>query len=202
MNKSIRLLLVASLFFIACEDKQTIDENNLAKKTTKSQRTKAKTEPTIFNLKTIDNKDIKIIASDKSWKFEAKGLENKIVLLDFFATWCPPCIKGIPHLNNITDKYKNDVVVLGLEIGKRGTGEVETKEIIEEFIMEHSIKYSIVNGEATNEMMYGLKSLNETGAIPFIMMFDKNGFYSESFIGMTSQETLEKQINKILKEDK
>ncbi len=205
MNKNMILaVVVASLFFVACEEKQTITEDNLAKKTDKSKQAKTKAEPkeTIFNFKTTDGKDIKVAVSDDGWKFQSKDYENKIVLLDFFATWCPPCIRGIPHLNEITNKYKEDVVVLGLEIGKRGTGEVETPKTIKEFIKQHNIIYKVANGEATNEMMYGLKSLNENGSIPFIVIFDKHGLYNESFVGMVSQDTLEKQIQEIMKEDK
>ncbi len=205
MNKNILLaVVVASLFFVACEDKQTITEENLAKKTDNSKQEQTKTEPkeTIFNFKTTNGKDIKIAISDDGWKFQSHGYENKIVLLDFFATWCPPCKRGIPHLNNIIEKYKEDVVVLSLEIGKRGTGEVETVEHLQSFIKQYEMKYDVVNGEKTNEMMYGLKSLNENGSIPFIVMFDKHGHYSESFVGMATQEILEKQIQEIMKEEK
>jgi len=192
--------LALGVFFIGCEEKQTITEDNLAVKTEQKNKTKNKT--TVLNLKTIESKKIKLTINKKAWKFEAEGYDNKIVLLDFFATWCPPCIKSIPHLNDIADKYKKDVVVLGLEIGKSGTGEIEDIDILKEFVMKHDIKYEITNGKVTNELMFGLKSLNEYGSIPFVVIFDKQGTYSDSFLGMTSQEDLENQINKILKEAK
>ena len=44
--------------------------------------------------------------------------EDKLILLDFWATWCVPCIKELPHLSNIQEKYGDDVVVLAISIDK------------------------------------------------------------------------------------
>lgn len=59
-----------------------------------------------YNLKTFDGETIKltvdnnILISDK--------LENKLVLINFWATWCPPCKKEIPVFNKIYEKYKDN----------------------------------------------------------------------------------------------
>ena len=45
---------------------------------------------------------------------ELKG--KKVVVLEFWATWCGPCIKGIPHLTELQEQYKDDVVVIGVRI--------------------------------------------------------------------------------------
>ncbi|MHC4990486.1 MAG: TlpA family protein disulfide reductase, partial [Planctomycetota bacterium] len=39
---------------------------------------------------------------------------GKVVMIDFWATWCGPCVQSIPHLNTLADKFRNDLVIVGL----------------------------------------------------------------------------------------
>ena len=65
------------------------------------------------------------------------GTEGKVVVVERWATWCPPCVKTIPHLNKLYEKYKNndDVQFIGVtdeEIGK-----------VKAFAAKHNIQYPI-----------------------------------------------------------
>jgi thiol-disulfide isomerase/thioredoxin len=44
--------------------------------------------------------------------------QHKVVVVDFYATWCGPCRKAIPHLNEIVEKYGNDLSIISLSIEK------------------------------------------------------------------------------------
>lgn len=63
-------------------------------------------------------------------------LKGKIVVLDFWATWCGPCIKSIPHTNELAAKYKDSVVFIGICHPK---GADKMKGVVE----THGIKYPV-----------------------------------------------------------
>lgn len=45
---------------------------------------------------------------------EAPELEGKVLMIEFWATWCGPCIAGIPHLNDLQNQFQNDLVIVGI----------------------------------------------------------------------------------------
>ena len=50
-----------------------------------------------------------------SWE----ALEGKVVVLEFWATWCGPCVAAIPHLNELSDKYKDKPIICSCRSGQR-----------------------------------------------------------------------------------
>lgn len=182
------LSILTIALFNGCSDKEKIDENSLADKKEVAQ---VQQTPT-FNLTTSDGKNIKITADiKKGWKFE--GYENKVVLLDFFGTWCPPCKAEIPHLNNIREKLKKDFEIIGIDVGPRGGG-VTSKSELNQFIKEFNIKYPITSGKENNMLFGAVSELNPSGSIPFMILFNKKGEFVQYYIGMKPEEMLYKDI--------
>ena len=136
--KKLTILSILTLALLnGCGDKEKIDENIIAKTVEK------KKEVPSFKLNTTNNKQIEIIAdiNNKGWVF--KGVENKVILLDFFGTWCPPCKAEIPHLNNIRKRLGKDFEIIGVDIGSR-SGKVNSPEHMADFIKQFNNIITII----------------------------------------------------------
>lgn len=197
--KNLALLPLLTITLLSgCSEKEKIDENVIAnKKTQPAQQTQKKSNVPVFDLKTHDGKNIKITADvNNGWKFE--GLENKVVLLDFFGTWCPPCKAEIPHLNNIREKLKDDFEILAVDLGPRGGGITPADELAS-FIKEYNIKYPVTTGRQNNVLFSAVLELNKAGSIPFMILFNKKGEFVQYYIGMKPEEMLFRDISTAIK---
>jgi len=67
-----------------------------------------------------------------------ESLRGKVVMLDFWATWCSPCIASIPHTNELQEKYKDDGLVIIGVCAKRG------HETMAQTVKDKGIKYPVV----------------------------------------------------------
>ncbi len=52
------------------------------------------------------------------------SLRGKAVIVDFWDTWCPPCIKALPHLQELSVTYGDDLVVVAVALGREGEDKV------------------------------------------------------------------------------
>jgi len=132
-----------------------------------------------FTLYTVDGEEVKL--SDYS---------GKVIVLDFWATWCPPCRKGIPDLISIQDEYKDDVVVIGISLDQPAT-----QNELAPFIESYGINYPIVIGSTEVSEAYG-----NIQAIPTSIIIDSKGKIISEHIGLVPKTTLVEEINSLLKE--
>ncbi len=199
--KNITILSILTIALLTgCDSKESIDENVMANSNTKNEvkaTTQAVQQLPIFKLSTANGTKIDIEIKDNNvWNFT--NVKDKVVLLDFFGTWCPPCKAEIPHLNNIRKELKNDFEIVGIDIGKRGGGE-NTPEELNQFIAEYNIKYPITLGGDNGQVFRAVSGLNKSGSIPFMILFDKRGNYVTHYIGMVQEEILMNDIKKVIK---
>lgn len=131
-----------------------------------------------FSLKSVDGKIVKL-----------SDFKGKVIILDFWATWCPPCRKGIPDLISIQNEYKNDVVVIGVSLD----GDKTIKDV-PGFAKEYGINYPIVYGDEKIVTAYG-----GIQAIPTAFVIDKKGNIADQHVGLVDKSVYVNKIKELLK---
>ena len=115
--------------------------------------------------------------------------KDKVIILDFWATHCPPCIQEIPDFVKLYNKYKNKgLVVIGISLDRGGAAGVKR------FCQNKGVNYPIVIGNYEVTKNYG-----GIRYIPTTFIIDKNQNIVKKFIGYTSIDTFESEIKKLLK---
>lgn len=136
-----------------------------------------KTEPVIvkpINLSELKGK----ISSNKSG----------VLIVDFWATWCPPCRKEIPGFINLYKKYKDKGLdIIGVSIDRGGI------PVVQPFVKQSGINYPVFLGNDEISNIYKIEG------IPTTLIVDKNGETKSRHVGYVTEEEFEKEILALLK---
>lgn len=120
-----------------------------------------------------------------------------IVLVNLFATWCPPCIGEIPYLNDLQKKYKEDLFVVGVL-----THDSIMQDALDTFMAKNQINYFISNGtsnDAFANLLAMTLNLPENFSIPLTVMYVK-GEYFTHYEGTVPVEMIEYDIEQAKKQ--
>ena len=116
--------------------------------------------------------------------------KGKVVLLNFFATWCAPCRQEIPDFVRLYNKFKDkgfEIVGIGLDM--------EGAAALGPFAKQFRIPYPVLLGTREVVMDYG-----EIKGVPTSFFIDRNGYIAEQFIGVRPARVLEKTIVELLEQ--
>jgi len=176
MKKTLFFGFIGAIFFtMAFLSFGYYSNSNAAVKVTKPQ----------YNLQVV-NLTAKNINPNSVYKsIKLSDLKGKTVLLNFFATWCPPCRAEIPTIVKFFNShYKNNFVVIGINMSQ-GEG-----QNIQSFIKEFDIKYPIVNGNAKIASNYSIMGL------PTSFVINPNGRLIAIHIGGVNETFLSNSLKK------
>ncbi len=115
---------------------------------------------------------------------------GKVILLNFWATWCPPCRAELPDLDRVSRRFSaRGVVAIGISLDRGDTAAAHVRR----FLRNRRIRYPNFLATPTAEMAFGL-----TGFIPQTFVIDREGFIVGVFEGMGSEDEFAEALGKTL----
>jgi len=148
-------------------------------------------DTTQFKIQNLNRENISILVKNDKYLF--RNIKPKIVFIYFFATWCPPCIGEIPHLNSLLEKYNNQIDILGVLLYDGELKSIELKRFIKYNKIDFFISKSFrENRRFANFIALKLR-LKPEFSIPLMVMF-VDGKYFTHYEGIVPEEMIESDI--------
>jgi cytochrome c biogenesis protein CcmG/thiol:disulfide interchange protein DsbE len=130
-----------------------------------------------FTLKDINGKAVSL-----------SDYRGKVVVLNFWATWCSPCIREIPDFNDLQKKYGSaGLQFLGVAVDDEGLAKVKP------WAESHGIAYPVLLPDQEIFKKYG-----DMSAIPVTIIIDRNGNITERYVGARQKQVLEEKLLPLL----
>ncbi|ACB74730.1 TlpA family protein disulfide reductase [Opitutus terrae] len=121
------------------------------------------------------------------WSLESQC--GKVVLVNFFATWCPPCRAEMPDLVKIAQDYRpKGVETIGLSLDEGGA------DVVQPFLKRYRVDFPVGLPEPGSAITAGI-----TG-IPVTLILDKSGRVARHYVGMISEEQVRGDLDALLAE--
>lgn len=186
------IVLFLILFFAGCDKKDDKKSTSIFKDSNKTLNLEQNEAILTTNLDapiTIKFNNDDLISVTKTG--DGINIENsdKATIFFFFTPWCPPCLVQIQVLNNLANKFENDINIYGIVV-KNDENPSENKISLED--IKFQISQSLEN-ETLMDAIGGIKN------IPFMSVYKKSGKHYKDYLGIIPEEMLEIEIKKAIK---
>ena len=119
-----------------------------------------------------------------------KQYAGKIVVLNFWATWCEPCREEMPELSQLNAAYKNkNVIILGVAIDDVGA--------VASFVKETKVSYPLFAADMDG-MQYATNLGNDKDVLPFTVIIKADGTVAKTYFGRVTKPLLEETLSKLI----
>jgi peroxiredoxin len=191
------LFFVALVIFVSACNKNNTSENKVNQKTNTTDASNTTADFKFYKISKSENSAKEKIAPEITWDENGKqiklsDLKGNVVLVNFWATWCKPCVGEMPDLSLISQELKDkNFRIIGIS--------TEEPKTIENFLKTKPVAYTILNGQEETVNVFE-KAIGKTmDGIPATFILDKEGKIVEFFMGSKSKADFMNIINKYLK---
>ena len=130
-----------------------------------------------FKLKDMNGVDVRL-----------DSFKGKVILINFWATWCGPCKAEIPSLVELQEKYGDDLVVLGFSVD-------DPAEKMKPYAEEYKVNYPLLVGNGREDVQNAFGPLL---GIPVTVFIGRDGIIAKKHTGIASKEQFEREIKALL----
>jgi thiol-disulfide isomerase/thioredoxin len=135
-------------------------------------------------------------AKPANWDFKVKDLDgkevslasfkdpNKVVLLNFWATWCGPCKAEIPGFIELQEKYRDKLTIIGYSVD-------DTPELAKKYADQYKMNYPILLGEGREDVQ---DAYGPIWGIPASFIISKDGKVCRKHMGIAPKAVFEKEL--------
>ena len=138
----------------------------------------SKPAPLDYQLRDVNGDEVNLV-----------DLKGKVILLNFWATWCGPCKVEIPWFVEFQEKHRDDgLVVLGLSVD-------DTPEQIKPFMAEYNVNYPMLVGLGREDFQ---EAYGPVWGLPVTFFIDRDGTLCRTHIGIATKEEFEEDLAALL----
>jgi thiol-disulfide isomerase/thioredoxin len=119
-------------------------------------------------------------ADGQPGQISLSGLRGRVVVLDFWATWCPPCQKMMPTLEALNAEWKDRGVTF---VGVNSDGDIAPQDL-REFLTSHGVSYPVVADDGRANALFKVR------ALPQLFVIGKDGRVRDTFLGLTRKASI------------
>ena len=131
------------------------------------------------------------LKNEKGDKVSLSDYRGKVVILNFWASWCPPCKAEMPEFKEMNDELKGSKNVVLLTINLTD-GQRETKEKAVKFLKDNKYDFTVLfDVEGIASGIFGIES------IPTTAIIDKEGYLHDYVMGQTTKNTVLKSVDEV-----
>lgn len=121
--------------------------------------------------------------------FSLSEAAGKVTIINFWATWCPPCCEEMPAFERLYEEYGDQLNIVAVDYS-------ESKDLVDDFIAENGYTFPIAYDEEGN-----VSNLYPSNGIPYTVIVDEQGIITKTFVGAANADEQYKLYKEAVEEE-